>query len=92
MAETNGRGRLDRIEGILERLAATQERDHEEFTRGHKQLMSWQGLMQDKTEKAEKAREDAASDSARLDARVDKLVFFIGELIASIPPASLASK
>ncbi len=93
MAETNGSGRLDRIEAILERLAEVQERDHEEFTRDHKQLMTWQVLMQDKMDKAEAARqkdrEDAARESARLDARVDKLVSSIGELIARIPPASL---
>jgi hypothetical protein len=51
MSESNGSGRLDRIEAALERLEAAQERDHEEFTRDHqeftrdhKQLMTWQVL------------------------------------------------
>jgi hypothetical protein len=55
MAEENGAGRSDRIEAILERVAerqrdfvSIQERDHEEFTRDHRQLMTWQVLMQEK--------------------------------------------
>jgi hypothetical protein len=56
--EGNGSGHLDRIEANLEevtirlnRLAAAQELDHEEFKRDHQQLMTWQVLMQDKMDK-----------------------------------------
>ena len=38
MAETNGSGRLDRIEAALDRREAAQERDHEDFTRQPKRL------------------------------------------------------
>ena len=94
MAETNGGGRLDRIEAILERLAQAQERDHEEFTRDHaqftrdhKQLMTWQVLMQDKMDKfaaerdAERKRLDQLSE--KTDIRIAELVSAIGALIAS---------
>jgi septal ring factor EnvC (AmiA/AmiB activator) len=93
MAEGNGSGRLDRIEAVLEtvgkrldQISLVQERDHEEFTRDHKQLMTWQVLMQDKMEKD---REEQKAKNAALDARVDKLVSSIGELISKIPPAAL---
>ncbi len=95
MAEGNGSGRLDRIEAVLEtvgkrldQISLVQERDHEEFTRDHKQLMTWQVLMQDKMEKD---REEQKAKNAALDARVDKLVSSIGELISKIPPAALKS-
>ena len=85
MAEGNGSGRLDRIEAILEGLAerqrefaAIQERDHEEFKRDHKQLMTWQVLMQEKMERFADERKQA-------DDRVDKLVSAIGELIRQGP-------
>jgi hypothetical protein len=91
MAEGNGSGRLDRIEAILEGLAerqrefaAIQERDHEEFKRDHKQLMTWQVLMQDKMDRF-------AEDRKSLDLRVDKLVLSISELVSKIPPAALKS-
>jgi hypothetical protein len=93
MAEDNGRGRLDRIEAILERLAQAQERDHEEFMRDHKQLMTWQVLMQEKmdrwTEQNNAERSAQRETNAALDARVDKLVSSIGQLISRIPPAAL---
>jgi len=73
MAETNGTGRLDRIEATLDRLAVAQERDHEEFTRDHKQLMTWQVYMQDKMDKAEVARQQEREDAARERRRLDQL-------------------
>ena len=94
MAEGNGSGRLDRIEAVLEtvgkrldQISLVQERDHEEFTRDHKQLMTWQVLMQDKMEKD---REEQKAKNAALDARVDKLVSSIGELINFLSGANLA--
>ena len=70
----NGSGRLDRIEHILELVAtnqlAMQEHHDEEF----KKLMTWQVLTQGQIEKQTAAQ-------AALDARVDKLVTAIGELI-----------
>ena len=38
MGETNGSGRLARIEAALDRREAAQERDHEDFTRQPKRL------------------------------------------------------
>jgi len=73
MAETNGGGRLDRIEALVERLAATQEQDHQEFTRDHRQLMTWQVLMQEKMDKAETARQQEREDAARERKRLDQL-------------------
>ena len=92
MAETNGSGRLDRIEAALERLEAAQARDHEEFTRDHeefardhKQLMIWQMLMQDKMEKfsEERDRERKRLDQLweNTDKRIADLVAAIGQLI-----------
>jgi hypothetical protein len=96
MSETNGAGRLDRIEAILANLAdrqrefaAIQERDHEEFTRDHKQLMTWQVLMQ---EKMDRYAEDRDRTNARLDRlseqtdqRIAELVSAIGKFIAARP-------
>src|SRR5579863_3702630 len=95
MAETNGSGRLDRVESILaslaERLAslaerqrefsAIQERDHEEFTRDHKQLMTWQVLMQ---EKMDRYAEDRDRDRKRLDQLSEKTDQRIAELVSAI--------
>jgi hypothetical protein len=92
MAETNGSGRLDRIDATLDKLAERQkefaiiqERDREDFARDHKQLMTWQVLMQDKMDKE---REDAARERRRLDQlwentdrRIADLVTAIGLLI-----------
>jgi hypothetical protein len=80
MAETNGTGRLDRIEASLEnttqRLNQLTEKfhlmvDHHEAE--FKTLMTWQVLMQDKMEKFEAARETDRKDAARERARLDQL-------------------
>ncbi len=96
MAETNGTGRLDRIEASLyqltEKFHLMVDRHEAEF----KTLMTWQVLMQDKMEKFEAAREadrkDAARERARLDQlwentdkRIADLVGAIGSLVASRP-------
>jgi len=98
MAETNGNQntRLDRIEKALELMI----NDHEQFRQEHKQLLIAQVVQSDQI--AANARQIAAltqrmeaesiirkETDARLDARVDKLVSSIGELIARIPPSSL---
>lgn len=96
MPEGNGAGRLDRIEANLEevtirlnRLAAAQELDHEEFKRDHQQLMTWQVLMQDKMDKfsadrnAERKRLDQLWEQT--DGRVADLVSSIGKLIERTP-------
>jgi hypothetical protein len=98
MAETNGNQntRLDRIEKALELMI----NDHEQFSQEHKQLLIAQVVQSDQI--AANARQIAAltqrmeaesiirkETDARLDARVDKLVSSIGELIARIPPSSL---
>ena len=92
MAETNGSGRLDRIESLLEKLAERQETDHENFTREAQQLLTWQVLMQEKMDRyssdreadrlraeAERKRLDALSE--KTDERVASLVRAIGSLI-----------
>ena len=84
MAEANGSDRLDRIEAILERLAETQERDHEEFTRDHKQSMTWQVLMQDKMDKAEAARQKDREDAARERQRLNELNEITDKCIADL--------
>ncbi|HEX4168053.1 MAG TPA: hypothetical protein VHZ55_21515 [Bryobacteraceae bacterium] len=98
MAEENGtERRLDRVEALLADLAerqrefrVIQERDHEEFTRDHKQLMTWQVLMQEKMDRytterdAERKRLDALSEIT--DRRVADLVTAIGKLIERLPP------
>jgi hypothetical protein len=99
MAETNGNEntRLDRIEKVLELIVS----DHEQFRQEHKQLLIAQVVQSDQI--AENAKQIAAltqrmeaesiarkETDARLDARVDKLVSSIGELIARIPPTALS--
>jgi len=89
MAEGNGSGRLDRIEAALERLEAAQERDREEFARDHKQLMTWQVLMQDKMEKfaleAERERKRLDQLWENTDRRIADLVSAVGALIKARP-------
>ena len=70
-------------------MAAIQERDHDEFTRDHKQLMTWQVLMQ---EKMDRWAEDRDRNQQRLDAlsektdqRIAELVSAIGTLISARP-------
>jgi hypothetical protein len=88
---------LDRIEKALELMI----NDHEQFRQEHKQLLIAQVVQSDQI--AQNARQIAAltqgmeaesiarkETDARLDACVDKLVWSIGELIAGIPPSSLA--
>jgi hypothetical protein len=84
MAEGNGiGGRLDRVEAILGRLA--QERDHEDFTRDHKQLMTWQVLMQEKMDRWAEDRQITEKHltalSEKTDQRIGELVNAIGKLI-----------
>jgi hypothetical protein len=104
----NGSGRLDRIEANLERVAERMDRMSERFNamvehhdREFKQLMTWQVLMQDEVRKlAEEERayreaqrkRDAERDEVT-DARINKLVFAIGELVRRLPePAGQASE
>ncbi|MBV8898063.1 MAG: hypothetical protein JO051_16230 [Acidobacteriaceae bacterium] len=98
MAETNGSGRLDRIEANLEhvtqRLNELTERfhamvDHHDYE--FKQLLTWQVLMQDKMDRAEASaeRERKRLDTLNeiTDKRVADLVGAINKLIATRPPA-----
>lgn len=108
MPEANGSGRLDRIEALLDKLAERQrefqiiqEHDHEEFKQDHKQLMTWQVLMQEKMDRWdqnwEKSQAAAAKERERLDAlsektdkRIADLVAAIGKLIERTPPVGNA--
>ena len=96
MAETNGAGRLDRIEASLEsttrRLHQLTEKFHlmvEHHDAEFKTLMTWQVLMQDRFEKqaatqqAEQSRLNALSE--KTDKRIADLVGAIGSLLASRP-------
>jgi len=80
MAETNGTGRLERIEANLEittqRLNQLTEKfhlmvDHHEAE--FKTLMTWQVLMQDKMEKFAATREVDLEEAARERRRLDQL-------------------
>jgi len=79
----NGSGRLDRIERIIELLVNNQLAIQEQHDQDFKKLMTWQVLMQDKFEKLSAKVDRQADMQAGLDARVDKLVVAIGELIRS---------
>lgn len=83
---------MDRIERALELLIS----DHEQFRTDHKQLLTAQVLQKDEIDQLLKVtREHTAqltaeteqrrAKDAALDARVDKLVSAIGELIRSRP-------
>jgi len=96
VTEPNGTGPLDRIEAALERLVAAQERDHEEFTRDHRQLMTWQVLMQEKMDKwatdRQAGREDEQAYRAAqrvrdeiLNKRIADLVSAMGVFISQRP-------
>jgi hypothetical protein len=89
MAETNGSGRLDRIEASLEsttqRLNQLTEKFHlmvDHHDAEFKSLMTWQVLMQDRFERhtgiqqAEQARLNALSE--KTDKRIADLVGAIG--------------
>lgn len=93
MPETNGGGRLDRIEAILERTGQRLDEltekfhlmvDHHEAE--FKQLMTWQVLMQEKMDRFERERDDSRKRLdqmwANTDARIEKLVSAIGALVA----------
>ncbi len=88
MSETNGTGRLDRIEASLEKLTEKVHLmvDHHEAE--FKTLMTWQVLMQDKMDKAEAAhqrdREDAARERQRLNQLYEVTDKRIADLVAAI--------
>jgi hypothetical protein len=96
MPDTDGSGRLDRIEANLERVGERINQLTERFNamvdhhdREFRQLMTWQVLMQDEVRKlaAEEAAyrsEQRARDRA-LDERIGKLVSAIGEFVQRLP-------
>jgi hypothetical protein len=77
--------RLDRIERIMEMMAA----DHEQFRADHKQLLIAQVLQKDSIDQLLRVTEDHTRQITALDGRVDKLVFSIADLIGRIPPENL---
>jgi len=87
MAETNGAGRLDRIEASLDKLTEKFHLMVDHHDAEFKTLMTWQVLMQDRFEKqalvqqAEQARLNALSE--KTDKRIADLVGAIGSLLAS---------
>jgi hypothetical protein len=89
MAETNGAGRLDRIEASLDRLTEKFHLMVDHHDAEFKTLMTWQVLMQDRFEKqaavqqAEQARLNALSE--KTDKRIADLVGAIGSPLASRP-------
>ncbi len=84
MAESNGNGRLDRIEALLEKLAeriTTTAWLHEErLQKIEANIESMQE--EEKTYRAEQRKRDEAAD-----ARVDKLVVAIGEFVRTARPS-----
>jgi bisphosphoglycerate-independent phosphoglycerate mutase (AlkP superfamily) len=87
MADENGNrdARLDRIERIMETMAA----DHEQFRADYKQLLIAQVLQKDAIDQLLTVTQEHTRQIAALDSRVDKLVFSIADLIQRIPPESL---
>jgi hypothetical protein len=81
MAETNGSGRLDRIEAALDRREAAQVRHRQNSCRDHKQLMIWHLLMQDKMEKFSEERD---RERKRLDQLWENTDIRIADLVAAI--------
>jgi hypothetical protein len=88
MADGNGGGRLDRIEALLEQMAertTTNAWLHEQrLVKIEENLEQMQN--EEKAYRVAQRERDAAAD-----ARVDKIVSSIGELISRIPPAALKS-
>jgi hypothetical protein len=92
MAETNGGGRLD--DARLSKLeAAMLEVNDALIVMAHLETKAAARVKEHAQFIGEHDSRIAQQDkhSAELDARVDKLVSAIGELIARIPPSSLAS-
>ena len=96
MSDTNGSGRLDRIEAILDQMAQRQEafdRRFDAMVAHHeaefKQLMTWQVLTQDQIREmsvfSDETNKRLAKLSEQTDKRVSDLVSAIGELIKRIP-------
>ena len=103
MADTNGGGRLDRIEANLEKVGARLNELTERFNamvdhhdQEFKQLMTWQVLVQDRVEKNwERSQAEAARERKRLDAlneitdkRIADLVTAIGQFISEKRPGA----
>lgn len=95
MAETNGSGRLDRIEASLERVGQRINELTERFDamvehhdREFKQLLTWQVLMQEKMERWdrnwERSQEEAARERKRLDALNEITDKRIADLVSAI--------
>ena len=90
---TNGSGRLNRIERVLELLVNNQLAIQEQHDQHFKKLMTWQVLMQDKFEsltiKVDSITgklDRQAELQAGLIERIDKLVIAIGEIARSNRP------
>ena len=88
MPETNGRGRLDRIEAILDRVAAHQLAMQEQHERDFKQLMTWQVLAQDRMDRVDHKFDAFLERVDGIAERIDKLVVGIGEVIQRLPGRS----
>jgi len=79
MAEPNGSGRLDRIEALLEKAGEKLDRV---ATMGY--------LHDERLARIEAGIEEMQDHEKRVDARIDKLVSSIGDLISRIPPSALS--
>ena len=84
MAETNGSGRLDRIEAILEALAENQQAIQQQHNDDFKKVMTWQVLMQEKFERMAEKQERTDKRMAETDERIQALVSAIGEFIRKV--------
>jgi len=83
MAEGNGSGRLDRIEALLEKLA---ERTTTTAWLHEERLQKIEANIEQMQEEEKAYRVSQRERDAAADARVDKLVSSIGELVSRIPP------
>jgi hypothetical protein len=95
MAEGNGSGRIERIEALLEKMAERIEKMAERTTTNawlHEQRLLKIEENLEQMQDEEKAYRIAQRErDAAADARVDRIVTSIGELISRIPPAALKS-
>ena len=86
----NGSDRLDRIERLLEMMAERMDLMIDHHDREFKALTRAQVLMQSNLEDLIRSQREHTAQQKSLDARVDKLVSAIGDLILRLPepPAS----
>jgi hypothetical protein len=88
MPEGNGSGRIDRIEALLEKMA---ERTTTNAWLHEQRLLKIEENLEQMQDEEKAYRTAQRERDAAADARFDKIVLFIGELISRISPTALKS-